>query len=159
MTKKATLAKLAMLGMTSGTLTATPYVHTHHKFIADEIDVDERSTFPIKKAHPEMMTEHELMPLLSVESRAIYITMDAEGRALALKLASQTCHGQNECRGQNSCAEQNNSCAGSGTCKGTSPGPFDDKNMAVETAAMCMKAKREKMMKSQEPSKKGPKAN
>lgn len=161
MTKKGSLAKLALLGMTSGTLTATPYVHTHYKTIADAIDIHVKSSFPIKTAHPKMITERELLPLLSEKNRKEYLSMDAEGRALCLKLASQTCSGQNQCKGQNSCAESKNSCYGGGTCKGTTPGPFDDKNMAVETAAMCMKEKRERMMmKNQDPVKTGrPKSN
>lgn len=150
MKKKANLTKLAMLGMTSGALTAAPDVSTpqnNAKSIAVATDA-KVSFFSPQKEPPKMMTEQELMPLLGLDARAAYITMDAEGRALALKLASQACNGHNDCKGLNSCAERYNTCAGFGTCKGTSPGPFDDKNMAVETAAKYMRDKRQRMMNS-----------
>lgn len=146
MKKRANLTKLAVLGMTSGALAAAPCSAAcpDDRQALNRVDAPPKDATPIRT--PKLMTEAELMPLLSIEARACYIIMDAEGRALALKLASQTCHGQNDCKGLNSCAERYNTCAGLGTCKGTSPGPFDDKNMAVETAAKYMRDKRLRMM-------------
>lgn len=93
----------------------------------------------------KMMTEGELMSQLSPSGKAQYQSLDAEGKALALKLASQSCAGKNDCKGLNSCKTSQNSCAGKGTCAGTSVGPFKDKNVAVKVAAQKMAEKRNKM--------------
>jgi hypothetical protein len=106
-----------------------------------------RSTYESSKSSSygtqgKQMTESELLSQLNEEGKGIYHGLDAQGKALALKLASQTCKGQNECKGLNSCAGEHNSCAGRGSCAGTSPKPFTDKNTAVKVAAMKMAEKR-----------------
>ncbi len=88
------------------------------------------------------MSESELVSKLNSEGKATFQSLDPAGKALALKLANQTCKGQNDCKGLNSCKTANNSCAGNGSCKGTSKGPFTDKNTAVKVAAKKMSDKR-----------------
>lgn len=82
---------------------------------------------------------------LNEEGKATYGGLDAEGKALARKLASQSCKGKNDCKGLNSCKTSNNSCAGHGGCKGQSNCSFKDKNTAVKVAAMKMADKRASM--------------
>ena len=88
------------------------------------------------------LTESQLLSQLNDEGKATYKSLDPAGKALALKLANQTCKGQNECKGLNSCKTEKNSCAGNGGCAGTSPGAFKDKNTAVKVAAKKMAEKR-----------------
>lgn len=88
------------------------------------------------------LTESQLLTKLNAEGKTTYQGLDPAGKAMALKLANQTCKGKNECKGQNSCKTEKNSCAGAGGCAGTSPGPFKDKNSAVKVAAKKMAEKR-----------------
>lgn len=88
------------------------------------------------------MTESDLLNQLNAQGKATYQSLSPEGKALALKLANQTCKAHNECKGLNSCKTDTNSCAGQGGCKGKSPGPFADKNSAVKVAAQKMAEKR-----------------
>jgi hypothetical protein len=88
------------------------------------------------------LTESQLLSQLNDQARSTYQSLDAQGKALALKLANQTCKGQNDCKGLNSCKTDDNSCAGKGSCAGKSKGPFQDKNLAVKVAAMKMADKR-----------------
>jgi hypothetical protein len=91
------------------------------------------------------LSENELLMVLSPETRAVYMSMDADGRALALKLANADCKGKNDCKGLNACKSATNSCAGLGSCQGTTVGPFRDKNSAVKVAAKKMAEKRTSM--------------
>lgn len=90
----------------------------------------------------ETLTESDLESQLNSEGKAIFRGLDPQGKALALKLATQSCKGKNACKGLNSCKTANNSCNGRGSCAGTSPGPFKDKNAAVSVAAQKMAEKR-----------------
>lgn len=91
------------------------------------------------------MSETELKAQLTPDVKATFDGLSSEGKALALKLANQTCQGKNDCKGLNSCKTAENSCAGTGACKGTTPGPFTDKNKAVKVAAKKMAEKRSAM--------------
>lgn len=95
-----------------------------------------------QKSTQRSMSESELLPQLNAQGKATYQSLDAAGKALALKLANQACKGENECKGMNSCKTKDNSCAGQGGCQGTSPGPFKDKNLAIKVAAKKMAEKR-----------------
>lgn len=89
-----------------------------------------------------LMTEDELLLELSDEGAKLYNSLDAEGKALARKVASQRCAASNECKGLNACAGPKNSCAGQGACKGQSKCGFADKNLAVKVVADKMAKKR-----------------
>jgi hypothetical protein len=73
--------------------------------------------------------------------------LSPEGKALALKLANQSCKGKNSCKGLNSCKTEEHSCAGRGSCAGTAAAPFKDKNQAVKIAAQKMAEKRASLNK------------
>lgn len=88
------------------------------------------------------LSESDLLSQLNEQGKASYQRLDAAGKALALKLANQTCKGLNECKGLNSCKNSEHSCAGKGACAGTSDSNFKDKNLAVKVAAMKMAEKR-----------------
>lgn len=88
------------------------------------------------------LTEDELVSKLNDQGKAMFRSLSPEGKALALKLASQSCKGQNECKGLNSCKTDKNSCAGNGGCAGKSACSFKDKNTAVKVAAKKMAEKR-----------------
>lgn len=88
------------------------------------------------------MSEQELKDKLNSETKSIYDSMTPEGKALALKLANQSCKGQNSCAGLGSCKSDDHSCAGQNSCAGKGIGPFNDKNLAVKVAAQKMAQKR-----------------
>lgn len=91
------------------------------------------------------MSEEELLMQLDNEGKALYYSLNEEGKALAIQLASATCAASNSCKGMNSCKSANNPCAGQGECKGSSACGFTDKNLAVKVAAKHMVEKMEKM--------------
>lgn len=103
----------------------------------------------VQKQSSKQLSEGELMNQLKPETQAVFKGMSPEGKALALKLANQTCKGKNDCKGLNSCQTADSTCAGRGSCKGTSPGPFKDKNEAVKIAAKKMAEKRSSMNQGQ----------
>ncbi|HEV8051711.1 MAG TPA: hypothetical protein VGP47_04385, partial [Parachlamydiaceae bacterium] len=88
------------------------------------------------------LTESELLSQLNEQSKAAYKGLDAAGKALALKMANQSCEGKNECKGLNSCKNNEHACAGKGSCAGTAKSNFKDKNLAVKVAALKMAEKR-----------------
>ena len=94
------------------------------------------------------ITESDLMSQLNIQGKSSYQALDASGKAMALKMASQSCKGQNECKGMNACKTPTNACAGKGSCANTAKGPFTDKNLAVKVAAMKMAEKRTKASSS-----------
>jgi hypothetical protein len=97
--------------------------------------------------NPGKLTESDLLQQLDSQGKATYNGLDAEGKALALKLANQGCKGQNDCKGLNSCKTADNSCAGKGGCKGKSNCAFKDKNKAVKVAAQKQAEKRANLSK------------
>ncbi len=87
-------------------------------------------------------TEDELLLELNDKGTALYNSLDAEGKALALIVASQRCNGTNTCSGLNACQTEKNKCAGQGACKGQSKCAFSDKNLAVKVVADKLAKKR-----------------
>ena len=142
--KKNNLKKLALMSLAGGMLAAqsqaiaAPQQQRNYQNYTTDATYDMQS---------KGMTEQELLSQLNSEGRANYMKMDQEGKDLALKLANQSCKGQNDCKGLNSCKTKSNDCAGKGGCKGMSPGPFKDKNQAVKIASQKMADKRSNMMK------------
>lgn len=90
----------------------------------------------------QVMTEDQLMSQLNDQGKQMYKSLNPEGKAMAIKLASRSCKGTNACKGQNSCKSSMNSCAGKGSCAGTSQCSFKDKNLAVKVAAQHQAEKR-----------------
>lgn len=95
-----------------------------------------------KSTNQRTLTESELLSQLNEQSKAAYKGLDAAGKALALKMANQSCKNENECKGMNSCKNKEHSCAGKGSCAGTADSNFKDKNLAVKVAALKMAEKR-----------------
>lgn len=87
-------------------------------------------------------TEDELLLELNDKGTALYNSLDAEGKALALLVASQRCDHTNECAGLNACQTEKNACAGQGACKGQGKCAFSDKNLAVKAVADKLAKKR-----------------
>lgn len=87
-------------------------------------------------------TEDELLLELNDKGTALYNSLDAEGKSLALLVASQRCDHTNECAGLNACQTEKNSCAGQGGCKGQGKCAFSDKNLAVKAVADKLAKKR-----------------
>lgn len=83
---------------------------------------------------PSTAEMNTLFSQLDAEHQAMFNAMSCEGKNLAMKMANQSCKGKNSCKGMNSCKTAKNSCAGQGACKGVTPGPFTDKNEAIEMA-------------------------
>lgn len=94
------------------------------------------------------LTESELSSQLNANGKTAYQSLDAEGKALAQKLAAGSCKGNNECKGLSACKTATNAeCAGKNGCKGTGTAQFKDKNEAVKIAAKKMEEKRARVSK------------
>lgn len=93
-----------------------------------------------------LMSEDELLMELNDKGAAIYNSLDAEGKALARRVASQRCDHTNECKGLNACQTDKNECAGKGACKGQGKCAFADKNLAVKVVADKLAQKRTNAM-------------
>lgn len=106
---------------------------------ADENAKDENAKYDNSG---QLMTEDQLMSQLNEQSKQMYRSMDPEGKALAIKLASRSCKGTNDCKGQGSCKTSDHSCAGKNSCAGTSKCSFKDKNLAVKVAYQKQSEKR-----------------
>lgn len=131
--KSKDLVKLGLVGILSATVGCQ----------APEKEGENGTETEKKESHKAgTMSEEELLMQLDEKGKALYYSMDDEGKALALKLASMTCAGANECAGLNSCKTADNPCAGMGKCKGTGVCGFHDKNVAVKVAAKKMAEKR-----------------
>jgi hypothetical protein len=147
MKKKTNLKKIALMGMASSVLLASSQVNAAQQqsntgnqyYVANSMNSVAQNT-------SKTLTAEELLSQLNPEVRATYQALSPEGKALALKLANQSCKGQNECKGLNSCKTKDNVCAGHGGCAGLSKAPFANKNMAVMVAAKNMAEKRLKVM-------------
>lgn len=94
------------------------------------------------------MTEDELLLELNDEGYKLYMSLDAEGKELARKVASTRCNASNECKGLNACKTDKNECAGKGQCKGQGKCAVSDKNLAVQLVAKKMAEKRAKALQS-----------
>lgn len=140
--KKTNLKKLAATGLAGGLLLAnsTAYADSNHEGMNQYNESSKQNN------ENKTISESDLLSQLNAEGKTAYENLDAEGKKLALKLASQTCKAKNECKGLNSCKTSKNSCAGQGGCRGTSKGPFTDKNTAVTVAMKKMAEKRSESM-------------
>lgn len=165
--EKRDLKKLALLGMTSGLLVisnshlqAAQSNQNHDNMLAQATKKDAKQQDSSKqdsskdKYDPNtqnlgyhLMTEDELLLELNEEGKALYNSLDAEGKELARKVASARCQGSNECKGLNACQTDKNSCAGQGSCKAQGKCAVGDKNFAVKLAAKKMQEKRNNSMK------------
>lgn len=79
-----------------------------------------------------LLTEEELLRELNEDGVKMYRSLNAEGKALALKVASGMCRGSNQCAGLNACKSSTNPCAGKGDCAGKGICSISDKNLAVK---------------------------
>ncbi len=155
--RKKDMKKLALLGLTAGFLTSAS-ADAADKTSTTSSTTATKDTCPGGKCPGDkskdpnsenvgyhLMTEDELMENLNAKSRKIYEGLDAEGKALVLKVASQRCNGTNDCKGLNACQTEKNDCAGKGECKGKSKCAFADKNLVVKIVAKKMEEKRAKL--------------
>lgn len=144
--KRRELKKLALMGLSSGLMVAsqvgaretnssTPTSSTSES-VKGEYDPNAGNM------NYHLMGEDELLLELNDEGRALYNSLNAEGKALAIKVVSMMCDHTNECAGLNACKTEKNDCAGKGSCKGTGKCAFSDKNFAVKVVADKMAKKR-----------------
>lgn len=94
-----------------------------------------------------LMTEEELLLELNDDGLRMYKSLTAEGKALALKVASGMCAASNQCQGLNACKSANNACAGKGDCAGKGICAISDKNLAVKLVYDKMNEKRKNLTK------------
>lgn len=89
------------------------------------------------------MAEKELLLELNEEGIRMYKGLNKEGKALALKVASNYCDHTNPCKNLNACRTDKNPCAGqSNNCAQQGKCSFSDKNLAVKVVYDKMNAKR-----------------
>lgn len=150
--KKNGLLKLSLLGISSGllianNLSAADSTKTTSSKITEKKAA--KSDSSRDKDDPNdgnlgyhMLTEEELLLELNDEGTKLYNNLDAEGKKLALYVASQRCNGTNACEGLNACRTEKNECAGKGSCKGQSKCAMSDKNLAVKLVSQKMAKKR-----------------
>jgi hypothetical protein len=138
--KKQDLKKLALIGISAGiVLSKGP--------LSAAVSDDTLKKNNESNMNYHLMTEDELLLELTPEGEKLYHSLDAEGKKLALAVASQYCNGTNICRGLNACKTDDNECAGKGACKGKSKCAFSSKDLAVKVVADKMKAKRNALTK------------
>ncbi len=144
--KKRDLNRLALLGVASGLMTLC-----QAKATAEETKGTEQTTSGKKDTAKDsndgnlgyhLYTEDELLLELNDQGRAMYNSLDPEGKALARYVASQRCDHTNKCKGLNACQTDKNSCAGKGDCKGQGKCAISDKNLAVKLVYDKMAKKR-----------------
>lgn len=143
--KKDTYAKLALMGLISGTLAspldaATP---SHAKSTDKPASIDYNDS----NLGYHLMTEDDLLLELNDEGYKQYMSLSPEGKALAREVASGRCDHTNQCKGLNACATDKNDCAGKGECKGQGKCSLSDKNLAVKLVAKKMAEKRTQTLK------------
>lgn len=144
---KKRLKKLALLGLTSGLCIAQGVNAEEAKKGNEDSrkNKDEQVDPNEGNLGYKLMTEDELMIELNAEGQKMYKELSAEGKALALEVASMRCQQTNPCAGLNACATDDNKCAGKGSCKGKGKCAVSNKNDAVKLVHdKLMKEKREK---------------
>jgi hypothetical protein len=148
---KKNLAKLALCGITSGLLVSatgtTSTTGTKDTTVKSDAKQDSSDAYQRGNITFHEMTESELVLQLNAEGQATYNKLSPEGKALALKVASSSCTGENPCAGLNACKTDSNDCAGKGKCKGFGKCSIADKNLAVKLVADKMAKKRESATK------------
>lgn len=145
--KKKDLSNLICLGLAAALMSAAQ-AQTSPKATTDKDAPAKEDNDPAHgNAGYYLMTEEDLLLELNEEGTKNYNSLDAEGKALALKVASQRCGMTNLCKGLNACATDKNTCAGKGDCKGLGKCAFADKNLAVKVVLDKMAKKREDLTK------------
>lgn len=170
--KEEHLKKLAVIGLTTGLLIsphkpliakeALSIINQNLTLLADASSektdskkesgqVDKETNELIEKSEAQNLnyhkvTEDELYGLVNTKTWQLYQSLDPVGKALALKIASQTCNNQNDCKHQNACQTASNPCAGKGDCKAKSKCNMSDKNIAVKIAAQVMEERRKGLL-------------
>lgn len=162
--KKRSFAQLALLGLTAslvhtaglnGAATPSPKASpatTKSSTTEDSVD-KEREIKNQENEGYHLMTEDELLMNLNAKSRALYETLDDEGKKLAREVASARCNGTNSCKGLNACKTDANECAGQGQCKGQGKCAFANKNLVVKLVAKKMAEKRGETLQKSKTSK------
>lgn len=125
MSKNVKLTTLAALGLVACSMGSVEGAEEQTTCVAPKPDATRKLLAQLDNAHAQMFN-----------------SMDCEGQNLAMQLANQSCKGKNACKGLNACKTKANTCAGLGACKGKGPGPFKDKNKAIEVASKHMAEKR-----------------
>ncbi|MGK5594586.1 MAG: hypothetical protein ACSNEK_04425 [Parachlamydiaceae bacterium] len=138
--KKQPLKSLALLGLVGGLLAID-------RVEATQAILETTTSTSSVNTNQELMSEEELLKELNDEGKRTYNSLDAEGKLLARKVASQICSSYNECKGLNRCRTEKNACKGQGSCKGQSTCSIDDKNDAVKLVADKMAKKRAQAQK------------
>lgn len=115
------LKYLAAMGIVSGLLVAS-----------NPLLADQKTETKSESLSSMDLNESELLDELNEKGKQQYKSLDAQGRAMALRAANQECKGNNECKGLNNCKSKANSCMGLGLCKGQADCSFTDKNQAVK---------------------------
>lgn len=153
--KNPDLAKLALMGLTSGVLILNQA--DQPKLSAAEPSTPSSAKHGCKNTAPSndsedsnynedngnigyhVLSEDELLDELNDHGIKLYNSLSKEGKKLAREVASGRCNKTNLCKGLNACKTDQNECAGKGSCKGKGKCGFADKNLAVEVAAKKMK--------------------
>jgi hypothetical protein len=136
--KKKDLKNLAWLGLMSGLVVGCNNSGDQKK--ENQAGVAGIPTAEVHQQH--LMSEEDLLSQLNEQAKALYYSLDEEGKALAIRVVSTTCAGNNECRGLNVCKGATNDCAGLGDCKGQSKCGIPDKNLAIKLVVKHMAQKR-----------------
>lgn len=147
--KKRELKQLAILGLTGGLLIA-------NQAEAAKTETTKASSTSEDNYDPndsnigyKLMTEDELLIELNNDGVKMYNSLNPQGKALALEVASMRCAKTNPCGGLNACATDKNDCAGKGKCKGQGKCALSDKNLAVKLVYEKMAGKRSNAMNGQ----------
>lgn len=155
--RKRELRQLALLGLSSGLLLANqlsaqdakkpPTTAAKEETKSTSKDTSKESSADSEDANDgnlnyHVMTEGELMLELNSRGKTMYDSLDGNGKALALLVASMMCNGTNPCAGLNSCQTDKHDCAGKGDCKNTGKCATSDKNLAVKLVYDKMAKKR-----------------
>ncbi|MBA3956958.1 MAG: hypothetical protein H0X51_00990 [Parachlamydiaceae bacterium] len=134
--------RLALLGFSSGILVSSP-LYAAQTTSQTKTETDSAAEDPNDgNMNYHLMTEDELLLQLNPKGIAMYKSLDSEGKALALIVASAYCMGTNPCKGLNACSQEGHDCAGKGECKGQGKCATGDKNLAVKMVRDRMAAKR-----------------
>lgn len=137
---KSRLKQLALLGLSSGLVVGCGGGSKSEKK-AEEAKSDMGHQHKQMSESPDD-AEAALLAQLDDKHRAMFHSLDAEHKELALQMAQQTCAGQNECKGLNMCKGAHNACAGQGSCAGTGGCGWSDQNLMIRVVMKHMAEKR-----------------
>jgi hypothetical protein len=131
--KNRNLSKWALLGLTSGVLASCGTGGSDKEPAAN----------PMEQLGEKVATigKNQLLSQLNESSRTLFESLDGEGKALVLRVASSKCAGENPCGGLNGCKSSSNDCAGQAKCAGQG-GCAADANMAVKLVIKKLAEKR-----------------